>query len=436
VITNLPISQSLFSNLQSREAFYVASRAHHADVGGMSPGSMPLSTELFQEGIIIPPVKLVEGGRRNEAVWELILRNVRTPWEREGDLAAQLAAHASGTRRLEEIVGRYSLEECLAHARELIAYAERLTRAAVARIPDGRYSFTDALDNDGQSNEPLPIQVVIEVIGNRLAVDFRGTAGVVNGNLNAVPAIVESAVAYCLRCVALELLGVELPMNQGAFAPLTIHIRPGSLLDPQPPHAVAAGNVETSQRIVDAVFGALAQALPDLIPAASQGTMNNLTFGGRYPAGWSAPAPHFAYYETIGGGAGAGPGADGASGIHVHMSNTRNTPVEALEYYFPLRVTGYSLRQNSGGRGRHRGGEGLMRSMQFLEPVTVTITSERRERPPYGLQGGEPGLVGRNTLIRNGEEIPLPGKITADLRPGDTLRIETPGGGGWGKEER
>jgi N-methylhydantoinase B len=398
----------------------------------MSPGSMPLSTELFQEGIIIPPVKLVEGGRRNEAVWELILRNVRTPWEREGDLAAQLAAHATGARRLEEIVTRYGLEECLAHARELIAYAERLTRAAVDQIPDGRYAFSDALDSDGQSDQPLPIHVTVEVRGNQLVVDFAGTAAAANGNLNAVPAIVESAVAYCLRCVALALLGVELPMNQGAFAPLTMHIPPGSLLDPQPPHAVAAGNVETSQRIVDAVFGALAQALPEVIPAASQGTMNNLTFGGRYPEGWPAVAPHFAYYETIGGGAGAGPEADGASGVHVHMSNTRNTPVEALEYNFPLRVTEYSLRQGSGGRGQHRGGEGLVRSIQFLTPVTVTITSERRERPPYGLQGGEPGIVGCNTLIRNGEEIPLPGKVTADLRPGDTLRIETPGGGGWG----
>jgi len=357
---------------------------------------------------------------------------VRTPWEREGDLAAQLAAHATGTRRLEEIVGRYGLDECLLHAHELIAYAERLTRAAIMQIPDGRYTCTDFLDNDGQSDEPLPIQATIEVIGNRLTVDFAGTAAAVNGNLNAVPAIVESAVGYCLRCVALALLGVDLPMNQGAFAPLTVHIPPGSLLDPLPPHAVAAGNVETSQRIVDVVFGALAQALPDLIPAASQGTMNNLTFGGRYPPGWPAPAPHFAYYETIGGGAGAGPQAAGASGVHVHMSNTRNTPIEALEYSYPLRITEYSLRSGSGGRGQHCGGEGLVRSIQFLTPVTITLTSERRERPPYGLQGGEVGANGRNILVRDDKPIPLPGKVTADLQAGDTLRIETPGGGGWG----
>jgi N-methylhydantoinase B len=422
----LPISHS--------PTFYVASRAHHADVGGMSPGSMPLSTELFQEGIIIPPVKLVEGGRRNGALWALLLRNVRTPWEREGDLAAQLAAHATGARRLEEIAGRYGLEECLVQARALIAYAGRLTRAAVAQIPNGRYLFTDFLDNDGQYNELLPVEVMVEVRDEELVVDFAGTAAAVGGNLNAVPAIVESAVAYCLRCVALALLGVDLPMNEGAFAPLTVRIPPSSLLDPQPPHAVAAGNVETSQRIVDVVFGALAQALPEVIPAASQGTMNNVTFGGRYPPGWPAPAAHFAYYETIGGGAGAGPQGAGASGVHVHMSNTRNTPVEALEYAYPLRVEAYCLRRGSGGRGRHRGGDGLLRRIRFLTPVTVTITSERRERPPYGLGGGEAGMTGRNTLIREGQSIPLAGKVTAGLRPGEAVQIETPGGGGWGEE--
>ena len=259
--------------------FLVASRAHHADVGGMSPGSMPLSTELYQEGIIIPPIKLVDAGVRNEAVWQLILRNVRTPWERDGDLAAQLAAHATGAQRLQEIVARYGLPETLRQAQTLTAYAETLTRAAIARIPDGITRFEDALDDDGQSETPLPIRVTLTVAGDALTVDFAGTAATVAGNLNAVPAIVESAVVYCLRCVALALLG-ELPMNQGVFAPLMVRIPPGSLLDPSPPHAVAAGNVETAQRVVDVVFGALAAALPDLIPAASQGTMNNLTFGG------------------------------------------------------------------------------------------------------------------------------------------------------------
>jgi N-methylhydantoinase B len=253
----------------------------------------------------------------------------------------------------------------------------------------------------------------------------------VRGNLNAVPAIVESAVAYCVRCVALALLGSDLPMNQGAFTPLTVHLPPGSLLNPHPPHAVAAGNVETSQRVVDVVFGALAQALPDLIPAASQGTMNNLAFGGSVGEG----APPFAYYETIGGGAGAGPQGDGADGIHVHMSNTLNTPIEALEYSFPLRVRAYHLRRGSGGAGRRRGGEGLVRSLEFLAPVTATLTSERRRRAPYGLQGGADGQPGRNSLLRDGVEIPLPGKVSLELQPGDVLRIATPGGGGWGRPE-
>ncbi|WP_420627802.1 hydantoinase B/oxoprolinase family protein [Candidatus Leptofilum sp.] len=410
--------------------FFVASRAHHADVGGMSPGSMPLSTEIYQEGIIIPPIKLVAAGQRNEAVWQLILRNVRTPEERNGDLAAQLAAHAIGEKRLAEIVERYSLDEALAHADALIDYAKTLTETAVSQIPDGRYSFTDYLDDDGQPESlPIPIKVTITVASSQMHVDFTGTAPAVRGNLNAVPAIARSAVAYCLRCTALALVQTDLPMNDGAFAPLTVTIPPGSLLDPPQPHAVAAGNVETSQRITDAVFGALAQALPQLIPAASQGTMNNLTFGGKFP-GTERP---FAYYETIGGGAGAGPETDGGSGLHVHMSNTLNTPVEALEYSFPLRLEQYSLRQNAGGNGQQRGGDGLVRAIRFLTPVTVTVTSERRQRGAYGLQGGEDGRPGQNRLIQRETVTDLPGKFTRQLAADDILQIETPGGGGWGK---
>ncbi|MEZ4516021.1 MAG: hydantoinase B/oxoprolinase family protein [Chloroflexota bacterium] len=415
--------------------FFVASRAHHADVGGMSPGSMPLSTEIYQEGIIIPPIKLVTAGDRNEAVWQLILRNVRTPWERDGDLAAQLAAHAAGAQRLADIATTYGLDETVRQAQTLMDYAQTLTEAAVRLIPDGRYEFADALDDDGQSEEPLPIRVALVVNGDRLTADFSGTSPAVAGNLNAVPAIVESAVVYCIRCVALALLAVDLPMNQGVFGPLDIVIPPGSILNPVPPHAVAAGNVETSQRIVDVVFGALAQALPDLIPAASQGTMNNLTFGGAYPADWSAPSSHFAYYETIGGGAGAGPSASGASGVHVHMSNTRNTPIEALEYTYPIRITGYRLRAGSGGKGHQHGGEGLVRSIRFLSAVTVTITSDRRRLAPYGLQGGQPGTPGKNWLVRDGVFHPLPGKTTITLQADDELRIETPGGGGWGNPD-
>ncbi len=412
---------------RTHPAFFAASRAHHADVGGMSPGSMPLSVELYQEGVIIPPLKLLAAGRRNEAVWELLLRNVRTPAERQGDLTAQMAAHATGARRLDEIVRRYGLGEVLLQAEALITYAERMTRAAIGRIPDGRYHFEDALDDDGHSDEPIPIRLALTVTGDSLTADFAGTAAAVGGNLNAVPAIVESAVAYCVRCAALALLDAELPMNQGAFAPLTIRVPASSLLDPEPPHAVAAGNVETSQRIVDVVFGALAQALPQLIPAASQGTMNNITFGGHY-GGQS-----FAYYETCGGGAGAGPGANGGSGLHVHMSNTLNTPVEALEFSFPIQIAAYRLRRGSGGSGQYTGGDGLIRAIRFLSPASATITSERRRRGPYGLQGGAAGQPGANTVIRRGRPQSLPGKATVTLAPGDILQIETPGGGGWGR---
>lgn len=415
-------------------SFFVASRAHHADVGGMSPGSMPLSSEIYQEGIIIPPIKLVAGGQRNEAVWQLILRNVRTPTEREGDLAAQLAAHTIGARRLEAIVARYGLSEVVNWGERLIDYAKKLTEAAIRQMPNGRFSFTDYLDDDGRSDEPLPICATLTIADTSLAADFSGAAPASRGNLNAVPAIARSAVAYCLRCAALALLDTDLPMNDGVFAPLTITIPPDSLLDPAPPHAVAAGNVETSQRIVDVVFGALAEALPGLIPAAGQGTMNNLTFGGAQP-GRDGRSHPFAYYETIGGGAGAGPHADGASGVHVHMSNTLNTPIEALEYSFPLRVEEYRLRAGSGGGGQYRGGDGLVRTIRFLAPVTATISSERRRRAPYGLHGGADGQPGQNDLIRDGETRPLPGKATVELAAGDILRIATPGGGGWGVAE-
>jgi N-methylhydantoinase B len=374
-------------------SFFVASRAHHADIGGMSPGSMPLSSELFQEGLVIPPLKIFEAGRRNDALWQIILSNVRTPEERDGDLHAQLAANNVGLQRLAGMMNRYGLDECLQQAQNLIRYAERMTRVAISKIPDGRYNFTDHLDDDGQSDEPLPITISLTVRGTDLLFDFAGTASAVAGNLNAVPAITISAVSYCLRCIALALLDIELPMNEGAITPVNVNLPEGTLLNPRRPYAVAAGNVETSQRIVDVVFGALAQALPELIPAASQGSMNNFTFGHRYKSAtgtrpdssvagkWPEQESPFAYYETIGGGVGAGPGASGGHGMHVHMSNTRNTPVEALEYSYPVRVIEYRLRQKSGGRGLFCGGNGLVRTIQFQAPVNVTIMVASRAHP-------------------------------------------------------
>lgn len=428
-LPDITMVSPVFVDGLSQPSFFVASRAHHADVGGMSPGSMPLSTEIYQEGVIIPPLKIIAHGRRNEAVWRLILRNVRTPAEREGDLAAQLAAHAIGSERLAQIVARYGRAESITQAEALLAYAARLTTAALNHIPHGRYSFTDYLEGDGQSDTPIPITATLTIGDGTLLVDFSGTAEAVQGNLNTVPAVVESAVAYVMRCIALALLQTDLPMNHGAYAPITCHIPHGSLLNPRPPHAVAAGNVETSQRITDVVFGAFAQALPQLIPSASQGTMNNFAFGGL-----TATGDPFAYYETIGGGIGAGPRASGGHGLHAHMSNTLNTPIEALEYSYPLRVRQYALRHRSGGAGQQRGGDGLTREIQFLRPVTVTLTTERRTRPPYGLQGGEPGQTGRNQrILADDTAVELPAKISLTLAEGEAIRLETPGGGGWGQ---
>ena len=420
-------------------SFVVASRAHHADVGGMSPGSMPLAGEIYQEGLIIPPIKLADAGRTNQGVLALILRNVRTPAERRGDLAAQMAAHRVGEQRLQEIVARYGLAETLRYARGLLVYAERLTRAAIARIPDGVYSFTDELDDDGKRNgqyaaaqEPggPRIQVKVTVEADRMTIDFSGSSPAVAGPLNAVRSIAQSAAWYAVRCVAGADAGdLTGPVNSGTFAPVEVIVPKGSILDAEPPHAVAGGNVETSQRIVDVVLGALAQALPDRIPAASQGTMNNVAIGGHDPQ----RGRPFAYYETIGGGAGAGPAGDGLSGVHVHMTNTLNTPVEALEYAYPFRVRRYALRRGSGGDGRHRGGDGLVREIEFLCPATVTLLTERRRTAPYGLQGGEPGVVGRSVLIHDGQARDLPGKAECEVGPGDILSLQTPGGGGWGE---
>lgn len=407
---------------------FVASRAHHADVGGMSPGSMPLSTELYQEGLIIPPVKLYEAGRRNDAVWRLLLANTRTPDERDGDLLAQIAAADVGARRLRELAAHYGRDAVAIHAEALLRYAEALTRAAIGGLPDGTYPFADCLDDDGQGTVDLPIHVAVTIAGDTVTVDFTGTAPECTGSLNAVAAITRSACLYCLRC----LIGSDVPANDGSFAPLRLILPEGTLVNARHPRAVAAGNVETSQRIVDAVFGALAQAAPDRVPAASQGTMNNTVIGGSDP-GTGRP---FTYYETVGGGGGALPDLDGLAGRHSHMTNTLNTPVEALETAYPLRVLAYGLRRGSGGHGRHHGGDGLLRALQFLTPSTATVMSERRRHGPYGLAGGAAGQPGRNRLRRaSGEEIALPGKATIAIQSGDVLTVETPGGGGWGAAE-
>jgi N-methylhydantoinase B len=403
---------------------YVASRAHHADVGGMAPGSMPIARELVQEGVIIPPLKLVEAGQLNQGLLQLFLANVRTPEERSGDLRAQLAANAKGAQRLVGLASRYGPAELDQAMHALLDYAERMTRHLIGQLPDGTYRFADAMDGDGIHPEPLIIAVAIEVAGDQATVDFTGTAPQATGSINAVYAITVSATSYAFRC----LLAADVPANDGSMRPIRVLAPAGTLVNARPPAAVAGGNVETSQRIVDVLLGALAQAAPGRVPAASQGTMNNLTIGGWDPY-LGRP---FTYYETIGGGMGAGPDTDGADAIHSHMTNTLNTPVEALEYAYPLRVQRYAIRRGSGGSGRWHGGDGICRDLELLVDAQVTILSERRVLAPYGLAGGKPGRPGENVLIHDGDEHVLPGKATLVATAGDVISLRTPGGGGYG----
>jgi N-methylhydantoinase B len=408
-----------------RPGFYVANRAHHADVGGYMPSSMPLSTSIFQEGLIIPPVKLMAAGRRLEEVFSLILANVRTPEERAGDISAQLAACETGVKRLAEMSSRYGLEELAAYAGILQDYAETLMRRCIAGIPDGAYTFEDFMDDDGVSDEPVRIRVSITVAGDSVAVDFAGTAPQARGCINAVFAVTLSCVYYVFRCLAAE--GV--PSNAGCMRPIRVIAPPGSVVNATAPAAVAAANVETSQRIVDVLLGALARALPDVIPAASCGSMNNVSIGG-YDETRRRP---FAYYETLAGGMGARPHRDGLDAVHTHMTNTMNTPVEVIESAYPLRVLCYNIRTGSGGHGAYRGGDGLVREYRLLSDASVSILSERRKSAPYGLAGGAPGAPGENSIFREGSWNALPPKANLDCRKDEIVRIATPGGGGYGR---
>jgi len=404
---------------------FVACRAHHADVGGIAPGSMPVAREIYQEGLIIPPVKFVRRGEIDADLLALVLANVRTPQERLGDLWAQVAANRRGAERLVEMVGRYGEAEASQYMAELLAYTERMTRNLLRDLPDGSYRFSDVLDDDGISDGPIPIAVTVTIRGDQAIVDFTGTASQQKGSVNAVYAITLSAVYYVFRC----LLGLDVPNNTGCLVPIEVIAPEGSLVNALPPAPVAGGNVETSQRIVDVLLGALAQAWPERVPAASQGTMNNVTIGGFDPFQKRA----FTYYETIGGGMGARPDSNGPSAIHSHMTNTLNTPVEALEYAYPLRVVRYEVRRGSGGAGRFHGGDGICRDLHILADCQLTLLTERRQHPPYGLDGGQPGETGENLLLRDGVETRLPGKGSFELIAGDLLSLRTPGGGGYGK---
>lgn len=412
---------------EARPRFYVANRAHHADVGGKTPGSLPISTSIDEEGVRIAPSRL------DDALIDWACRQTRTPDERRGDLLAQRAALDVGLARMDELCQSHGPDRIADCAAALQDYTARFVRRLIAELPDGVYRFQDVLDDDGhappEGRQDIAIRCTLTVAGDRATVDLRDSDDQVLGPVNAVRAIVLSAVMYVFRCLA----PADIPSNSGVLRPIEILTRPGSVVDANPPAAVAGGNVETSQRIVDVVFGAVAQAMPALTPAASAGTMNNITIGGVDPRRLpDAPVP-FAYYETLAGGAGAGPGADGGSAIHTHMTNTRNTPAEALEHSYPFRIEAYAVRRGSGGAGQHRGGDGLVRVYAFDAPAQVTLLTERRRHRPWALAGGEPGAAGRNRLLRaDGTVVELPGKCTVEVGPGDRLEIATPGGGGWG----
>src|ERR1044072_9124358 len=412
---------------KTQPLFYVANRAHHADIGGATPGSMGMATDVYGEGLRIPPVKLVVGGRVNEDVMRLLMANVRVERERRADFEAQGGSLKTGAARLLEIVGRAGREEASEYAKHLIEYSARMMRATLRAIPDGAYEAEDALDSDGLDEGEVRLRVRIEVRGERARVDFTGSAPQVSGPVNAVEAITVSAVAYVFRC----LVGAEeVPASAGPMAPADVIAPQGTVVNATHPAPVAGGNVETSQRIVDVLFKALSKALPERVPAASQGSMNNLTIGGRD----EREGREFAYYETVAGGMGARAAADGVSGVHTHMTNSLNTPAEALEYAYPLRVRAYRLRRGSGGRGRHRGGDCVVREVETLTHARMSLLADRRARAPYGLNGGEDGRTGRDSLARGTRTLKLDAKGSRALNPGDRVRIETPGGGGHGKK--
>lgn len=395
---------------------FAVSRAHHADVGGSAPGSMPPGArEIYEEGLRLPAVRLVDGGEPNEAVRELILANVRTPDEREADLRAQRAANARAEERVGELLDEHGAT-LLDAFDAVIDYSRERVESEIADLPDGTYRAADVLEGDGVTDADVPVEVAVTVDGTAIDVDFAGTADQVDGNLNAPFSVAKSAVYFVVRAVT----DPEIPPNHGCYEPVSISAPEGSLLDPRPPAAVVGGNVETSQRVTDVTLAALAEAVPEEIPAGGQGTMNNLIVGDR--------AGEFTYYETIAGGFGGRPSKDGMDGVQVGMTNTLNTPVEALETAYPLRVERYALRPSSGGDGRYRGGLGLERTVTVETDATVSLLTERRRTAPRGLAGGEDGAMGKNLI--DGE--PVPAKASVDVAAGTTVSILTPGGGGHG----
>jgi N-methylhydantoinase B len=418
----------VFPDERREPAFYVANRAHHADVGGTFAGSMGPATEIFQEGIRIPPVRIARRGEMCREILDLILLNVRTPRERRGDLDAQIGSCRVGEMRVLQLVEKYGADKLRELAEELLDYSERLVRAELRRMPAGVFRAEDWMDGDGVTDAPcrIAVQLRIDPQNASMDIDFTGSCAQVMGSVNAVRAITVSACFYVLRCLVAE----DAPATAGILRPLTVTTPVGSIVDARPPAPVAGGNVETSQRIVDVLLRALAQAVPLRVPAASAGTMSNLTIGGVDPR----TNETFTYYETTAGGMGARPTLDGISGVQTHMTNSLNTPVEALEYAYPFRVRCYGYRYSSGGAGRYRGGDGLVREIELLADAQLALLADRRKFRPYGLHGGSEGAAGHAFVAdaESGAEPELPGKCSYRASAGSVLRIETPGGGGWG----
>jgi N-methylhydantoinase B len=403
--------------VEDRLVAFVANRAHHADIGGESPGSMPLSRSLHEEGILIPPGHVVRGGVVNRERLAEITGATRNARDAQGDFAAQIGANRRGLQRLAALVESMGEEAWRTAVDQLNDYGARLAWDALGTIPEGRFEFEDFMDDDGLGHEDILIRVAVERRDDHIHVDFTGTAAQVAGNINCPLSVTAAGVLYVMRC----LMPARTPACAGTFRPIRMTVPEGSLLNALRPAAVAAGNVETSTRVVDVVLGALADALPGRIPAASHGSMNNVAMG-------AAGAHPWGYYETLGGGMGAGRHGGGLSAVQTHMTNTRNTPIEVLESRYPIHVREYSVRRGSGGAGLRSGGDGLVRSYEFLAPARFTLLTERRRRAPWGLHGGARGTPGINRL--NGGI--LPAKVSREARPGDVLTIETPGGGGYG----
>lgn len=394
---------------------FVANRAHHADIGAVTPGSMPLANTLEQEGLIIPPTLIMQAGKIREEVLSGLLSCLHNPHIARPDFIAQISANSAGLKRLEALIRKMSVGAFNIALTALNDYAASLAQSVLSGLPQGEYTFTDVMDDDGHGQLDVPIRVTLQITAEKVRVDFSGTADQVHGNINCPLPVTAAAVYYCFYC----LMPPQTPASAGVFQHLEITVPEKSLLNASYPAAVAAGNVETSTRIVDAVLGALAQAVPEKIPAASHGSMNNVAMG----------AAHWDYYETLGGGMGGGPQHAGLDAVQTHLTNTLNTPIEILEKHYPLRITQYAIRRNSGGSGLHKGGNGLIRRFEFLEDSHVSLLTERRRHTPWGLNGGSAGQAAVNLL----NETTVPGKAEFRVKPGDQLTIMTAGGGGWGE---